>query len=271
MRMVLTSIFYFEFVILNRFSHGSENSRSGDDGDGSDSVRAPADWLSFSWHPLRNRAPPTRLWRTRRRRSDRAGVRALIEQHVDVNQAQADGMTALHWAAYHDDLETAKLLVNAKADVKAANRYGVTPLSLACTNGNEAIVELLLDAGADPNTKLHGGETALMTAARTGKLGPVKALLARGADVNARERRGQTALMWAAAEGHAAVVAGAARRQGPSSAPRSPPDSRRCSSPCAKAATDVVAYPAEGGGRRQRGHAAQEVVRAGRPPGGPRR
>jgi uncharacterized protein len=139
-------------------------------------------------------------------RSDRATVRALLAQRVDVNQAQVDGMTALHWAAYLDDLESAKLLVLAKADVKAANRYGVTPLSLACINGDEALVALLLEAGADPNTTLHGDETVLMTAARTGKLGPVKALLSRGADVNAKERRGQTALMWAAAEGHAAVV-----------------------------------------------------------------
>ena len=59
-------------------------------------------------------------------------------------------MTALHWAAYHDDLEIARLLVRAGANVKAANRYGVTPLSLACTNGNGAMVELLLKAGADP-------------------------------------------------------------------------------------------------------------------------
>jgi ankyrin repeat protein len=115
-------------------------------------------------------------------------------------------MTALHWAAHHNDLETAKLLVNAGADVKAVNRYKVTPLSLACTNGDTAMVELLLKAGADPNAKLHGNETALMTAARTGRIGPIKALLARKADVNAREWHGQTALMWAAAEGHAEVV-----------------------------------------------------------------
>src|SRR4051812_18049711 len=108
-------------------------------------------------------------------KSDREGVRSLLGRHVDVNRAQADGMTALHWAAHLDDLETVKLLVNAGADVKAANRYGVTPLSLACTNGDAPLVELLLEAGADPNTKLSGGETVLMTAARTGRLGPVKA------------------------------------------------------------------------------------------------
>jgi uncharacterized protein len=139
-------------------------------------------------------------------RADRAEVRALVERGVDVKRAQVDGMTALHWASYHNDLDAAKVLLNAKADVNAANRYGVRPLSLACTNGNAAMVELLLEAGADPNATLRGGETALMTAARTGRLGPVKALLSRGADANAKERRGQTALMWAAADGHAEVV-----------------------------------------------------------------
>jgi uncharacterized protein len=138
---------------------------------------------------------------------DRARIRALLQQRVDVNTPQIDGMTALHWAAYQDDLETEELLVRAGANVNAANRYGVTPLSLACTNGNAAMVELLLKAGADPNTALPGGETALMTAARVGSLGPVKSLLIRGANVHSRdERRGQTALMWAAAEGHAEVV-----------------------------------------------------------------
>ncbi len=138
---------------------------------------------------------------------DRASLRVLLEQRIDVNAPQVDGMTALHWAAYHDDLETVELLVRAGANAKAANRYGVTPLSLASTNGNGAMVELLLQAGADPHTVLPGGETALMTAARTGQIQAVKALLAAGADVNAKEGgRGQTALMWAAAEGHLETV-----------------------------------------------------------------
>jgi ankyrin repeat protein len=126
---------------------------------------------------------------------------------TDVNARAADGSTALHWAAYKDDLQTAATLIRAGANVKLANPQGVTPITLACINGNAAMIELLLKAGADPNTALPEGETVLMTAARTGKLDAVKVLLARGADVNAKEAwRGQTALMWAAAEGHAEVV-----------------------------------------------------------------
>src|SRR3954463_8345972 len=77
-------------------------------------------------------------------KSDRAAIRSLLKQHLDVNKPQADGMTALHWASHLDDLATANLLIKSGADVTVANRYGVTPLSLACVNGNTALVELFL-------------------------------------------------------------------------------------------------------------------------------
>ncbi len=134
-------------------------------------------------------------------------VRALVAKRVDVNAAEADGTTALHWAAHFDNLAAADLLIRAGARVQAANRYGATPLWLACINGSEAMVEKLLGAGADPNTTMPEGDTALMTAARTGNVGAVKALLRRGAIVDARENwKGQTALMWAAASNNAATV-----------------------------------------------------------------
>jgi len=137
---------------------------------------------------------------------DTSALRRLIADHADVQAPQADGMTALHWAAYHGDLDSTRALLAAGANATATNRYGVAPLSLACQNGNKEIVEQLLEHGAHPDTTQRGGETALMTAARTGRPGPVDALLRRGAQINAKERRGQTALMWAAAEGHAEVV-----------------------------------------------------------------
>jgi len=120
---------------------------------------------------------------------------------------RTDGTTALHEAAYVDDIQAMTRLIAAGADVTAANRYGVTPLWLACLNGSATAIELLLKAGANANAVLPGGETVLMTAARTGKPDAVNVLLRHGASVNAKEGwRGQTALMWAAAEGHAAVI-----------------------------------------------------------------
>ena len=137
---------------------------------------------------------------------DKAAVGVLLKSGADVNAAQADGTTALHWATFHDDAELVASLVKAGANAKAVNRHGMSPLAEACMNGSPAVVKLLLDAGADANTTLKGGETVLMLAARSGNLSAVNALLARGANVKARERIGQTALMWAAAEGHTAVV-----------------------------------------------------------------
>lgn len=134
-------------------------------------------------------------------------VRALLASRVDPNTAEADGTTALHWAAHHDNLAAADLLMKAGANVRAANRYGVTPLWLACINGSARMVERLLNAGADPNTAMPEGDTALMTAARTGNVAAVRALLTRGARVNAQEGwKGQTALMWAAAANNAATI-----------------------------------------------------------------
>src|SRR5229473_5716223 len=97
------------------------------------------------------------------RNRDLAAIQSLIKQHVDINAAQADGTTALAWAANRDDLDTADLLIHGGANVNAANDYGVSPLTLACTNRNAPMVEKLLKVGANPNSKMWTGETPLMT------------------------------------------------------------------------------------------------------------
>ncbi len=141
------------------------------------------------------------------RNGDRAAVRSLLRQKVDVNLAALDGTTALHWAVRADDIETADLLIQAGANVKASDRYGVTPLSLACVNGNASMIRRLLAAGADPNSVDPAGETALMTAVRTGTPDALQALLDRGAKVNAVDPEfQQSALMIAVRENHPAAV-----------------------------------------------------------------
>ena len=141
------------------------------------------------------------------KRGDRQAVRALLGAKAAVDAREADGTTALHWAARADDVELVKALLAAGANPRPENRYGVQPLALAATNGSAAVLAALLAAGADANAATGGGEPVLMTAARTGNVDALRVLLQRGAAVNARERWfGETAMMWAAAENHAAAV-----------------------------------------------------------------
>src|SRR5437773_6714379 len=138
---------------------------------------------------------------------DKAAVRTLIVRKSDVNAPQVDGATALHWAVYRDDLETADLLIRAGAKANVANREGTTPLAMACLYGNAPMIKKLLKAGADAKERNRNGETALMLAARNGNPDAIKLLLATGVDVNAKETmRGTTALMWAVEQKHPAAV-----------------------------------------------------------------
>lgn len=138
------------------------------------------------------------------KQQDLQALRTLLAQHADVQTAEPDGSTALHWAVQRNNPELVDVLIAAGANVKAATRYNITPLSLACTNGNAVIIEHLLQAGADANSTSEEGQTALMTASLTGNVEALKVLLAHKAQVNAAEPyKGQTALMWAASEGRA--------------------------------------------------------------------
>jgi ankyrin repeat protein len=135
-----------------------------------------------------------------------ATLRQLLSAKTDVNAAEPDGATALHWAVYRDNLEAAKALLKAGAEVNRANDLGATPLWLAAQNTSLAMVDLLLAAGANVNAALTSGETPLMVAARAGNAQVVDRLAAKGANLNATATRRQTALMWAVAQKHSEVV-----------------------------------------------------------------
>jgi ankyrin repeat protein len=136
-------------------------------------------------------------------KGDITAVRTLLSRKADVNTAQGDGSTALHWAVYNSNAEMVQILLARGADVKATTRLGrLTPLMIAAKNGDVDVIKLLTDAKADVVSPNANGTTPLMFAAGSGQANAVKLLLDRGADVNAADTtNGQTPLMFAAAQG----------------------------------------------------------------------
>ena len=68
-------------------------------------------------------------------------LRNLLSQGADVNAAQGDGMTALHWAAENGNVEMLEMLLSAGANSEAVTRLGrYTPLHLASKMGVESSV-----------------------------------------------------------------------------------------------------------------------------------
>ncbi len=129
----------------------------------------------------------------------------LIAAGADVNTADNDGWSPLHYAAHLGHSECVKLLLAAPGiDVNKANMYGETPLYRAALNGRSECVKLLLAApGIDINKANKNGWTPLWWAAWNGHSECVKLLLAApGIDVNKANKDGWTPLNAAESKGY---------------------------------------------------------------------
>lgn len=135
-------------------------------------------------------------------RGDVLAVRDLLQQHADVNAAQPDGMTALHWAALNGHAKLVDVLVAAKAKVDPVTRLGdYTPLHLAAERGHGAVVTRLLAAGSNAAAVTTTGVQAIHFAADAGSVESVRALLDKGVDVNVKDAtHGRTPLIFAASK-----------------------------------------------------------------------
>jgi ankyrin repeat protein len=131
---------------------------------------------------------------------DKEAVRTLLKNGEDVNGAQGDGMTALHWASRNGDLELTQMLLYAGANVKATTRLGgYTPLLMAADQGHASVIAALVAGGADVKAANALGTTPLMLAAASGNPQAVSILVENGAELEAKEKTfGQTPLMFAA-------------------------------------------------------------------------
>jgi ankyrin repeat protein len=99
------------------------------------------------------------------------GLRELLEAEPGLATARSDDdFTALHYAAFFDGPEAARLLLECGADVNAFadNELGVHPLNSAAAAGRTDVARVLLEHGADPTAPTRRGFTPLDAAEENG-------------------------------------------------------------------------------------------------------
>lgn len=106
-----------------------------------------------------------------------ATARALLEAGAAADLQLDDGNRALTIAARRSNREGVKLLLDFKANPRAKNHSGETALQLAAWDGHAAMVQPLVAAGADPNSRDASDTTPLLAAAGREKTDAVRALI----------------------------------------------------------------------------------------------
>jgi uncharacterized protein len=137
-------------------------------------------------------------------------LRSLLDAEPELVRARSvDDGTALHFAAFFNQPDAAKLLIDRGSDIEAvASTFGnVRPLHSAVAGLNTQAVLALLEAGADPNARQERGFTPLHGAAQNGDREAVEALLAKGADPAATNDEGRSAADFATEKGHDDIAA----------------------------------------------------------------
>ncbi len=138
--------------------------------------------------------------------NDIQALNRLLSEGADVNAGEGS-WTALHHAAWHENVEAIRILLANGAVVGPVDgNHGHTSFDFLARNNDVEGVRAMLQFGVDINTRNGMGWTPLMTAAWDDCLSVVMLLCRKGADVDARTDYGHTALMLKADGKTAATV-----------------------------------------------------------------
>lgn len=122
-------------------------------------------------------------------------IKHLLNKGASVRIADANGKTALHYAAENGEYATRRK--------EERNTPGRSPKSARASNttnqqavqaAHQALITLLLQRGADINAKDISGTTPLHCASAYGDEHAVRQLLQRGAEIEAKNNAGKTVL-----------------------------------------------------------------------------
>jgi len=125
-----------------------------------------------------------------------------------VNSRSGDGFTALHFACFFGQPESARVLIEngAAVDAVAGNAMKVMPLHSAASARNLEAARLLLAHGAPANARQHGGWAPIHSAAQNGDRAMVELLLQHGADPLLANYEGKTPAAVAREKGNTEIA-----------------------------------------------------------------
>ena len=152
--------------------------------------------------PVENEAADQMLWQAALEGQIDA-MAAAVEQGARIESVDADGRTALMYAAFNGHDKSVQWLLDRGAAVDTRDASGWTPLMFCSSGPFASTAQLLLDHGANPNDvgKVEGW-TALMFAAGEGQVEIIRVLLKYGADPTIVDTDGDAAADHAAKTHH---------------------------------------------------------------------
>ncbi|PFX25374.1 Protein fem-1-like C [Stylophora pistillata] len=166
-------------------------------------------------------------------------VLLLLQKGAAVDEKSDKGLTAAHFCALSNDINSLHHIIDYRADLSMATERGSTPLMLACAKGYVSIVTALLrntcksklkneitsalklrnltghpsclgllatPKGMDINAGNENAETCLMMACEKGSVEIVRILLDEGADPNCADQNGVTPLMICCRRGQERII-----------------------------------------------------------------
>uniref|UniRef100_A0A670K9B4 Ankyrin-1 n=1 Tax=Podarcis muralis TaxID=64176 RepID=A0A670K9B4_PODMU len=132
--------------------------------------------------------------------------RCCLSTMTKPNQRGKNGLTPLHVAVHHNNLDIVKVLLPKGASPHSVAWNGYTPLHIAARQNQMEVASSLLQYGASANAESTQAVTPLHLAAQEGHSDMVALLLSKQANGNFGSKSGLTPLHLVAQEGHVQVA-----------------------------------------------------------------
>ena len=144
-------------------------------------------------------------------------VQLLLNQNLDVNVKDKDGLTALHVACTTSNSQIVEILLRSEANINATDNYGNTPLHYFCmetpiisafdlkAEERKKLYHLLLNNGADLQAKNNLLMTPLHLAYEDSLI--LATYIRLGLDLDCRDYLGRTPFHLACFKGHDSLIA----------------------------------------------------------------